>query len=93
MAHPAFPQRGWDTLLWVYVTDQRDTPLDTSDDAVAVQALRDISGYATDAGLRVALYPHTGFFVQRVEEAVRLAEKVDRKTGPMYRRCCGCRIG
>ena len=71
--------RGRDTLLWIYVTDKRRTPLDTSDDGVAVQALREISGYAKDAGLRVALYPHTGFFVQRVEDAVRLAAKVNRK--------------
>ena len=71
--------RGRDTLLWIYVTDKRRTPLDTSDDGVAVQALREISGYAKDAGLRVALYPHTGFVVQSVEDAVRLAEKVDRK--------------
>src|ERR1039458_8314934 len=71
--------RGRDTLLWLYVTDNRGTPLDTNDDAVAVQALREISGSAEDAGLRVALYPHAGFFVQRVEDAVRLAEKVNRK--------------
>ena len=71
--------RGRETLLWVYITDKRGTHFDTSDDAVAVQALREISDYAKDAGLRVAVYPHTGFSVQRVEDAVRLAEKVNRK--------------
>jgi len=71
--------RGRDTLLWIYVTDKRGAAFATNDDAVAVQALREISGYAQDAGLRVALYPHTGFVVQRVEDAVRLAGKVDRK--------------
>ena len=71
--------RGRDTLLWIYVTDKRGTPSNTSDDAVAVQALREISSDAKDAGLRVALYPHTGFFMQSVEDAVRLAEKVNRK--------------
>ena len=71
--------RGRETLLWIYVTDKRGAPLDTSEDAVAVEALREISGYAKDAGLRVALYPHTGLVVQRVEDAVRLARKVNRK--------------
>ena len=70
---------GRETVLWVYITDKRGTHFDTSDHAVAVQALREISYYAKDAGLRVALYPHAGFFVQRVEDAVRLAEKVNRK--------------
>lgn len=71
--------RGRDTLLWVYITDKKGTSSDTSNEAIAVQALREISGYAQDAGLRVALYPHAGFVVQRVEDAVRLAEKVNRK--------------
>ena len=71
--------RGRDTLLWLYVTGKRDMPSGTNDEAVAVQALREISDYAKDAGLRVALYPHTGFVVQSVEDAVRLAEKVHRK--------------
>ena len=71
--------RGRDTLLWIYVTDKRGPRFDSSDDAAVVQALREIAGYAKDAGLRVALYPHTGFFVQSVEDAVRLAAKVDRK--------------
>jgi sugar phosphate isomerase/epimerase len=71
--------RGRDTLLWVYVTGKNGMPSDTNDEAVAVHALREISDYAKDAGLHVALYPHTGFFVQSVEQAVQLAEKVHRK--------------
>ena len=34
---------------------------------------------AGESGLRVALYPHVGFYVARVEDAVRVVEKVDRK--------------
>jgi sugar phosphate isomerase/epimerase len=72
--------RGRDTLLWLYVTGKRGSRLlETNDETVAVQALREISGYGKDAGLRVALYPHTGLAVQSVEDAVRLAEKVHRK--------------
>src|SRR5215469_14789107 len=62
--------RGRDTLLWLYVTGKRGSRLETNDETVAVQALREISGYAKDAGLSVALYPHTGFSVQSVEDAV-----------------------
>ena len=71
--------RGRETLLWVYITGRKGTPSDSEDDAIAVQALREISGYANHAGLRVALYPHAGFSVQTIEEAVRLAAKVQRK--------------
>lgn len=71
--------RGRDTLLWLYVTDKAGTPSGTNDDAVAVNTLRELAGVAQAAGLRVALYPHTGFYVQRVEDAVRLAQKVNRE--------------
>jgi sugar phosphate isomerase/epimerase len=71
--------RGRDTLLWLYVTGKKKTSPESDEEAVTVRALREICDYANDAGLRVALYPHAGFFVQRVEDAVRLAEKVQRK--------------
>jgi sugar phosphate isomerase/epimerase len=71
--------RGRDTLIWLYITGRRGAPSDSNDEALAVQAIREISAYAKDAGLRVALYPHTGFFVQSVEDAVRMARKVDRE--------------
>ena len=71
--------RGRDTLLWIYITNKKSAQSNTNDDAVAVQALREISGVAKEAGLRVALYPHTGFFVERVEDAARMAAKVDRE--------------
>lgn len=70
---------GRGTLLWIYVTDKNGTPSGTNDDPIAVQALRDIAVYAKGKELRVALYPHTGFYVQRVEDAVRLAAKVRRE--------------
>lgn len=71
--------RGRDTLLWLYVTDKTSRPSATDHDAAAVQALREIAGLAEAAGLRVALYPHVGMYVQRVEDAVRLAEKAGCK--------------
>jgi sugar phosphate isomerase/epimerase len=70
--------RGRETLLWVYINDKRGADFDSKDDATAVQAFRTISDYAKDAGLRVAIYPHAGFSVQTVEDAVRLAAEVHR---------------
>lgn len=63
------------TLIWLFVTDRNHAPSASDDDAAAVKALREICDTAAKAGLRVALYPHTGCYVQRVEDAVRLVEK------------------
>ncbi len=64
---------GRDTMLWLYVMDKGHKPSATDDDDAAVKALRDIAGMAREAGLRVAMYPHTGLYVARVEDAARLA--------------------
>jgi sugar phosphate isomerase/epimerase len=69
--------KGRDTLISLYVTGGKPSA-DTSDDR-AVAILREISDMAEPAGIRIALYPHFGCYVGRVEDAIRLAKKVDRK--------------
>ena len=43
---------------------------------------------AKASGLRVALYPHLGFYVSTVEDGIRIAKKVDRKNvGTSFNLC------
>ena len=65
---------GHDTLLWIYVSDKNSEPSGTNHDAIAICALGEIAAAARAAGLKVALYPHAGMYVQRVEDAVRLVQ-------------------
>ena len=71
--------KGRDTLLWLALQSQKFKPSSSEGDAEAVPALREISRLAEEAGLRVALYPHANFWVQRVEDAVRLADEAGGK--------------
>ena len=68
--------KGRDTLIWLQVNGGTPSSDDSDDRAVAI--LREIAEAAEKSGLRVALYPHVGTYVARVEDAVRLAKKVDR---------------
>ncbi len=47
-------------------------------DEFAVVQIRAIAEVAKAAGGRVALYPHTGFWLARVEDGMRIADKLDR---------------
>ncbi len=47
-------------------------------DEVALARLREIAGYAEPRGVKIALYPHTWFWLERVEDGVRLANKLNR---------------
>jgi len=93
--------KGRDTALWLYVQSKAfKTPSDEAGDADAVALLRDIADRAQRAGLKVSLYPHTWFWMERVQDAVRLARKTDRpNVGVTFNLChCikvgdACRIG
>lgn len=71
--------KGRETFIWLYICSARHKPSSEDGDPRAVEIVREIATLAEQSGLRVALYPHTWFYVQRVEDAVRLAKKVDRK--------------
>ena len=83
--------KGHDATLWLYITSK--TYAKTSDaagDEDAVALLRDIAGRAQQAGLKVSLYPHTWFWMERVQDAVRLAKKVNLPTVGVTFNLCHC---
>ncbi len=70
--------KGRETYIWLYVLSSKHRPSSSEGDPRAVQIINELADLCEQAGLRIALYPHAGFYVQRVEDAVRVAEKVDR---------------
>ncbi len=67
--------KGSGVILWLTVRGGRPG----QDDEKAAAVVRDIAELAAAADLRVALYPHTGFYVATTADALRLARRVDRK--------------
>jgi len=65
------------TVLWLYL--QGGEASSTTLDDRAVDVVREIAEMADASGLRVALYPHTGFYVATVADAVRVTESVGRE--------------
>ena len=65
--------KGRDTLIWLTITGNAP-----SGDRQAVEVVGKIADMAAAAGLRVALYPHVGFYVARTEDALRIVKQVDR---------------
>ena len=66
---------------------------DASGDAHAVDVLREMSDLARDSGSQILLYPHQGSWIERIEDAVRVADKVDRpNVGVMFNLCHWLRV-
>ncbi len=80
--------KGRDTIIWLPVTSKKHKVSSPTGDEQAVKVLREVADLAATSNLRVALYPHAGSWVERVEDAVRVAKKVARKNlGATFNLC------
>lgn len=76
--------KGKDTALWLAinkVTGPDGKPYAvsaTAADDLVTDRVRAIAKVAATQGIPVALYPHAGFWLARVEDSLRLAAKIDR---------------
>lgn len=71
--------KGRDGAIWLHIMSERYKKSSPEGDERAVEIVREIADMAHEAGLRVALYPHVNDWLERVSDAVRVAEKVNRR--------------
>jgi sugar phosphate isomerase/epimerase len=71
--------KGRGTMPWFYITSKKYKPSSEENDSIAVRILREIADMANDYGIKVMIYPHINLWVNNVEDAVRVAEKVNRR--------------
>ena len=80
------------TTLGLLVGGAKPSAAEADERGVAV--LREIADMAAEQGLRVAIYPHTGDWTETVEDALRVAKKVDRPNlGVMFNLCHWLKCG
>lgn len=70
--------KGHGTIVWLTLQSRKYKPSSTDGDDRAVELLRQLADLAGQSGVEISLYPHIGCYVQRMEDAVRLAKKADR---------------
>ena len=68
---------GRNVLLWPTINSSSFPLSDPAGDRVAAQLVRALADMAHARGLRVALYPHFNWWLQRLDDALRIAERVD----------------
>lgn len=68
-------------------------PSDPAFDDQAVAILREMSDQARESGAQLLLYPHQKSWIERIEDSVRVADKVDRpNVGVMFNLCHWLRV-
>jgi sugar phosphate isomerase/epimerase len=71
--------KGRPTRIELAVTSKKLKPSDPEGDRAGLELLRRVSDLAGDSGPVVSVYPHRGFWTERVEDGVRLARLAERK--------------
>ena len=71
--------KGRDAMLWLFVTGRKHNRGSQEGDRIAVEAIRELADLAHESGVKIALYPHTGFYAESLDDALRIAEKVNRR--------------
>ncbi|NQV35797.1 MAG: DUF1080 domain-containing protein [Phycisphaeraceae bacterium] len=80
---------GRQVILWMHTPPSRDTSITQEKaDQRIVEICRELSDLARPFGVRIALYPHTSFWVDKVGHAVDLVKQVDRdNVGVVFNLC------
>jgi sugar phosphate isomerase/epimerase len=85
--------KGRGTIVWVAIQGG-DAGDGAGAEERAIQAADRISDLASRSNLRVALYPHYGFYLARFRDVVRVAERVGRSNvGVTFNLCHELRSG
>jgi sugar phosphate isomerase/epimerase len=82
--------KGRATVVWIAIQGDSGTGAEER----AIQAVHRISDVASRSNLRVALYPHYGFYLARFRDVVRIAERAGRSNvGVTFNLCHELRAG
>jgi sugar phosphate isomerase/epimerase len=85
--------KGRGTVVWLAIQGN-GAGADAGAEERAIQAVDRISSLASRSNLRVALYPHYGFYLARFRDVVRVAERVQRSNlGVTFNLCHELRSG
>ena len=74
--------------LWLHILSKKIPPSDSAGDALCVPIIQQIADKALQHGVKIALYPHTSFWLENIDDSYRVAEKVNRiNVGAVFNLC------
>jgi sugar phosphate isomerase/epimerase len=84
---------GRNTILWLFAQSNEHKPSTPQGDARAVEIIRELADAAAQHNVRISLYHHNAFWLETIEDAVRIAEKVNKpNVGVTFNLCHWLRV-
>lgn len=76
------------THLWLHVHSDEYKSSDAKGDKKCVKIISELADYAASYGVKIAFYPHADFWVEKVDDGVRLAKKINKpNVGTVFNLC------
>ena len=76
------------THLWIHVHSDEFKSSDVKGDKKCVKIISELADFAAGYGVKIAFYPHAGFWVEKVDDGVRLAKKINKpNVGTVFNLC------
>lgn len=76
------------THLWIHVHSDKYSPSDSKGDKKCIKIISELADYVAAYGVKIAFYPHADFWVEKVDDGVRLAEKIEKQNvGTVFNLC------
>jgi sugar phosphate isomerase/epimerase len=70
---------GRETMVWLAITSDVYKRSSPAGDEKAVSIIRAVADLANNSGVGVALYPHADLWLEKIDDAVRVAGKANRR--------------
>jgi len=80
--------QGSETMFWLHVQSKNHASSSPEADPVAIPILQRMADLAQRYGIKLMLYPHRWFWVETADDAIRVAEQVNRRNLGMAFNLC-----
>jgi hypothetical protein len=80
--------KGKNVIIEFHVHSKIHKPSDEAADSIIVPVLQDLADFAKPYGVRLTVYPHYNYLVEKPEDSYRIAKKVNRSNfGTVFNLC------
>lgn len=80
--------KGKGVTLWLHILSDQLKPSDPAGDELCIPIIRALADFAAPFGVDIAFYPHSFFWLEKLDDSVRLTQKTDRKNvGAVFNLC------
>jgi len=74
--------------LWLHIHSEKYGPSDAAGDSLCVPILQELADFAKTNNVKLALYPHSRFWLEKLGDSVRLTQKAGRANlGAVFNLC------